>query len=269
MTTNDIVLAGDAYGTASDPRPPLVVLHGLTFDRRIWTPTIRALRALDPARRVVAFDLPGHGRSAELDDYRLPLVAERIHDAIESSDLADPILVGHSISGVIATIYAASHPSSGVVNVDQPLAVRRFAELVRSLAEQLEGPAFEQVWMRFRETWHVEQLSAAGQILVDETSRPRRDIVLGYWQDLFEQSPEALESWASEVIGQVRAADAPYLFVMGSQPDPALTSSLPGTRVDVLPESGHFPHVAHPERFADLLVETGRWTPRGQLAEVS
>ena len=268
MTMKYAGLAGDAYGAADDARPPLVLLHGLTFDRRIWGPAIAALKALEPNRRIVALDLPGHGESDELDAYRLPIVAERLHAAVEASGLSTPVFVGHSISGVIATIYAASYPVSGVVNVDQTLVVRPFAELVRSLAPQLKGSEFQQVWSRFRETWHAERLPPAGERLVDETSNPRQSVVLGYWQDLFEQSPDALESWASEVVGRVRAADVPYVFVMGSQPDGDLTSPLPLARVEVLPDSGHFPHVAHPGRLADLLVETGRWTLGRRLVEV-
>lgn len=269
MTTKYAGLAGDAYGAADDPRPPLVLLHGLTFDRRIWAPAIAALKALDPSRRIVAFDLPGHGESEALDAYRLPIVAERLHAAVEASGSSRPVFVGHSISGVIATIYAASYPVSGVVNVDQTLAVRPFAELVRSLAPQLKGSEFQQVWTRFRESWHAEKLPPAGERLVDETSNPRQNVVLGYWEDLFEQSPEALESWASDVVGRLRAANVPYLFVMGSQPDGDLTSPLPLAHVEVLPDSGHFPHVAHPGRLADLLVETERWTLRRRLVEVA
>ena len=262
MTMKYAGLAGNAYGAADDARPPLVLLHGLTVDRRIWGPAIAALKALEPNRRIVALDLPGHGESDELDAYRLPIVAERLHAAVEASGLSTPVFVGHSISGVIATIYAASYPVSGVVNVDQTLVVRPFAELVRSLAPQLKGSEFQQVWSRFRETWHAERLPPAGERLVDETSNPRQSVVLGYWQDLFEQSPDALESWASEVVGRVRAADVPYVFVMGSQPDGDLTSPLPLARVEVLPDSGHIPHVAHPGRLADLHVETAVPPPR-------
>ncbi len=177
-------------------------------------------------------------------------------------------VVGHSISGVIATIYAASYPVSGIVNVDQTLVVRPFAELVRSLAPQLKGSEFQQVWTRFRETWHAEKLPPAGERLVDETSNPRQSIVLGYWEDMFEQSPEALESWASDVVGRLRAADMPYLFVMGAEPDGDLTASLPAGARRGAAGQRPLPPRRPPGRFADLLVETGRWTPKLRLAEV-
>jgi pimeloyl-ACP methyl ester carboxylesterase len=53
-------LSGRARGHADSERPPLVLLHGLTFDRRMWDPI---LDALPDAQQAIAFDLPGHGSS--------------------------------------------------------------------------------------------------------------------------------------------------------------------------------------------------------------
>ena len=55
-------LAADDYGN-SDDRAPLVLLHGLTFDRSMWRPSLAELHSIDPGRRVLALDLPGHGAS--------------------------------------------------------------------------------------------------------------------------------------------------------------------------------------------------------------
>jgi pimeloyl-ACP methyl ester carboxylesterase len=58
-------LAGDLTG-APDRRPPLVLLHGLTFDRTMWRPALAHLAALDPGRPVLALDLPGTGHFPHL-----------------------------------------------------------------------------------------------------------------------------------------------------------------------------------------------------------
>ena len=55
-------LAVDTYGI-DDGRPPLVLLHGLTYDRTMWRPALDELRRRDADRRVVSIDLPGHGGS--------------------------------------------------------------------------------------------------------------------------------------------------------------------------------------------------------------
>lgn len=55
-------LAGDFDGVV-DLRPPLVFLHGMTFDRSTWAPVLNELDRIDPDRRILNLDLPGHGQS--------------------------------------------------------------------------------------------------------------------------------------------------------------------------------------------------------------
>src|ERR1022692_1540781 len=59
-------------------------------------------------------------------------------------------------------------------------------------------------------------------------------------------------------LDAVRAAAAPYLVVAGSHLEPDyqrwLALTLPHAAVTVWPGSGHFPHIAHPRRFADCLA---------------
>ncbi len=61
-------LAGDLTGEP-DRRPPLVLLHGLTFDRTSWHPARAELATLDPGKQVLALDLPGHGESPAWASY--------------------------------------------------------------------------------------------------------------------------------------------------------------------------------------------------------
>ena len=113
-------LAADDYGD-SDHRPPLVLLHGLTFDRSMWRPALAELHGIDPGRRVLALDLPGHGESPAWSSYDIEGVADGVHRAVDEAELESPVVVGHSIAAVIAGVYAARYPTSGVINVDQPL----------------------------------------------------------------------------------------------------------------------------------------------------
>ena len=113
-------LAGFTQGSL-DERPPLVFLHGLTFDHRMWLPTIRALEARDPGRQLLVVDLPGHGGSPMLPSSSVDDVAAAVASAVEDARLDRPVVVGHSIAAVIAAVYAARFPTRGVVDVDQEL----------------------------------------------------------------------------------------------------------------------------------------------------
>ena len=104
-------LAADVDGD-DNSRPPLVFLHGLTFDRTTWRPALDALALIEPRRRVVAFDLPGHGASPDQDSYDVDRVISTVHRAVEEASLDAPVMVGHSIGGVLATVYAARYPTA-------------------------------------------------------------------------------------------------------------------------------------------------------------
>ena len=255
-------LAGDLAG-ASDRRPPLVLLHGLTFDRTMWLPALAHLAELDPARPVLSLDLPGHGESPPWPVYGLESIADAVHRAVTEAGLSAPVLVGHSAGGVIATIYAARYPAAGVVNVDQPLQVEPFAQLIRSLAGPLRGPGFAQVWEQFEASMGIGLLPRDAQELLGSARYVRQDLVAGYWREVIDEPPGELARKTADGLAAVREAKVPYVYVGGHDPGAEYLDwqqrELPQTEVMVWPGSGHFPHLAQPERFAGVLAATSSW----------
>src|SRR5436190_14542510 len=74
---------------------PVVLLHGLLFDRTMWWPAAADLASAHCT--IVAPDLPGHGQSPPRDDYRLERIARDLARLVDSLGLhRAPILVGHA-----------------------------------------------------------------------------------------------------------------------------------------------------------------------------
>jgi len=95
-------LAYDMEGAGT----PVVFVHGLTFDRRTWRPIIDQL---DGSVTSIAIDLPAHGDSGG-EPAPLESVIEQVRRLLEELDVERPVVVGHSIAGVIATVsYARRH----------------------------------------------------------------------------------------------------------------------------------------------------------------
>lgn len=252
-------LAGRTSGVL-DGRPPLVLLHGLSFDRRMWDPALDALLEMDPARQVLSLDLPGHGDSDSAPDYDIESVVGIVRGAVEEAGLVEPVMVGHSLSAIVATVYATRHPVRGVVNVDQSLQTAGFTALVQSLADRLRGPDFMNVWQMFAAGFHTELLPEAAQQLLLSSSRPTRELVTGYWREVLDASPAGMEARFESVLAVLREKSVPYLVVAGEEPEPSykgwLTRLLPQARFVVLEGSGHFPQLAHPVEFAGTLAAT-------------
>lgn len=253
-------LAGDLTGR-DDGRPPLVLVHGLTFDRTTWRPALEALERLDGGRRVLSLDLPGHGGSPPSDSYRMEETVARVYAAVAEVGLVAPVVIGHSLGAVVATIYATEHPVTGVVNVDQTLQVEPFASQAQTVASLLAGPAFHEVWARYWASMEIDLLPPEGQRVVRAASRPRAELVRGYWADVIER-PDEVSAWAERGRLTLRERRTPYEVLFG-RPSEAergwFERELPHAVVTELPGSGHFPQLAHPERVAERLRATAGW----------
>jgi pimeloyl-ACP methyl ester carboxylesterase len=86
--------------------PPLVLLHGLASNARIWD----GVASASPSRpRVVALDLRGHGESEQPDGgYDFPTVARDVEIAMEALGVRRPVLAGHSWGANVALQVASS-----------------------------------------------------------------------------------------------------------------------------------------------------------------
>ena len=96
---------GETGGTAR----PVVLLHGFDGRAAVWEALQRRLAT--PQQRVLAFDLPGYGRSRDYPGFGPPKVAARAVIAeLEARGIASAHLVGHSMGGAIACLVSLFAP---------------------------------------------------------------------------------------------------------------------------------------------------------------
>lgn len=89
--------------------PPVILIHGFGSSLHTWNDWAKVLEA---DRRVIRFDLPGHGlspadRTGDYSDARVVTVILALMDRL---GLRQADLVGNSIGGRIAFTFAAAHP---------------------------------------------------------------------------------------------------------------------------------------------------------------
>lgn len=87
---------------------PIILLHGGLGSGEMFGPV---LPALAERHQVIAVDLQGHGRTADIDrplDVRL--MADDVAALIDHLQLDRPDLVGYSLGGGVATLTAAKYP---------------------------------------------------------------------------------------------------------------------------------------------------------------
>jgi pimeloyl-ACP methyl ester carboxylesterase len=110
------------YLVWGDPgKPPLVLVHGGAAHAMWWS-----ILAPELSRQyyVIAPDLSGHGDSGRREIYPLELWAEEVMAVSDNATcIGPPVLVGHSMGGLVSIVAAALHGDRlvGAVIADSPV----------------------------------------------------------------------------------------------------------------------------------------------------
>jgi pimeloyl-ACP methyl ester carboxylesterase len=244
--------------------PPSVILHGL-FGTATNFASIQ--RRLAVGRRVIAFDLRNHGRSAHDPAMTYAIMAEDIVATMRAHDLERAAIVGHSMGGKTAMALALRHPEhvdrllvADIAPVAYPpryraimdamLALPLRPELTRSAADAALAEAVPDAAVRQFLLSNLRFGAApAWRIGVAEISA----------------ALPAIEGW-----DEAGVYDGPTLVLRGERSDyirlehRALFRHLfPAARFASLREAGHWLHADAPDAFVATL---DAFLPRGTLA---
>jgi pimeloyl-ACP methyl ester carboxylesterase len=248
----------------------LLLVHGITGSSAQWEDVIPLL-AEDFT--VVAPDLLGHGESAKpRGDYSMGAYAVSIRDLLIALGHRRASVVGHSLGGGVAMQFAYEYPvfcerlvlvSSGGLGREVHLLLRAAtlpgAELVLPALAALRldavGLALGSLLKRLglRAAVDLAEMAKGYASLSDAEARQAFLLTLR----------ASLDYGGQRVSGTDRlylAALIPTLIVWGRN-DPLIPAThgeeaqraMPGSRLEIFDNTGHFPHLSDPIRFARLL----------------
>lgn len=86
---------------------PLILLHGIFGSSDNW---LTQARMLSTEFRTYALDLRNHGQSPHDEVFDYPVMAADVLEFIETNNIVDPVLIGHSMGGKVAMNFAVAYP---------------------------------------------------------------------------------------------------------------------------------------------------------------
>ena len=89
--------------------PAILFLHGIGGSAAYWR---GQLAHFGRTHRALAWDAPGYGGSAPLGEASIPALAEALLAFMAQTGLASPVLVGHSIGGMVVQEALAIQPDA-------------------------------------------------------------------------------------------------------------------------------------------------------------
>ena len=272
-----------AFRAAGDG-PVVVLLHGMAGSSMAWRPVMQALAT---RFTVIAPDLLGHGASAKPEgEYSLGTHANLIRDLLVALGHEHVTLVGQSFGGGVAMQMAYQFPDrcERLVLVSSGGLGREVSGLLRALtlpgSDTVLGvacaPSLRAVVRRLTHWGHRVGLRAD----------PMLDEILRCWASLgHRDTRRAFLGTLRSVIdaGGQSICAADKLYLTGSLPTlivwggrdglipvshgHAAHAAIPGSRLVVFGDAGHFPHCEAPARFASALIDFIDSTTPAHLAE--
>ena len=168
--------------------------------------------------------------------------------------IGEPVIVGHSISSGIASIYAASYPVRGLVNVEGTVDIRPMAELVRRLEPVLRSDRFADAFAPFQQSMGFEHVPEPLRTQELESQDIRQEVVLGYWEQLFRQDPRELQREIDADMASIELrASACSDTSLSAGERSYLQEHVSDVQIEEWPDRGHLVHLAEPDRFAARL----------------
>ena len=116
---------------------PVVLLHGLTSDGQTWD---EVAAGLADRARIIVVDQRGHGASPWPGEYGFALMRDDLLHTLAELDVLDrrPVLVGHSMGGVVAYLAAQARPDAfAALVLEDPVPP---VPLPRAVDERPDGP---------------------------------------------------------------------------------------------------------------------------------
>jgi pimeloyl-ACP methyl ester carboxylesterase len=265
------VFAGKVHVVEAGPQhaSTVVLLHGIgDIGANDWN---RLIPELAKSHRVLAFDLPGFGRSSRKNERYTPdayvrfvkwLVGERGVDSF--------YLVGHSMGATLAILYASTYPED----------VKKL--VVADAAGILEHHSLIDFWVSERSLSLKRMSRRSGNVLgwannllleIGDKERLHSCIETKAAREKYlDGSPKKIAGTAFILRNfglAIDSIESPTLIIWGQEDTIApirvakiLSNSIQGARLEVIEGVGHIPMVERPVLFNDMVLDFLRAEPQ-------
>lgn len=232
--------------------PKVLLIHGIGSSSGDFNPVISAMGDFC---RPVTIDLRGHGASGKpASGYHYSDYIRDLDAVLAELGMTDPIILGHSLGGIITLMWAAMNPTTprALIIEDSPL---RSGD---DFKDAFEG------WLQLNalphevaKAWYADKNPHWPDAVLDQRSFDMVNTARAAIEELQESS---LSNEGLDTFAELGAIAAPLLFLQGDSeaggmvdPDDLATlqESLPQIQIEQFPGAGHTIHRSHPNEWLE------------------
>jgi pimeloyl-ACP methyl ester carboxylesterase len=229
----------------------LVFVHGWTCNSNFWS---RQVPAFANRTRVIAVDLPGHGKSDKPKiDYTMDLFARAVDVVLKDAGVERAVLVGHSMGTPVIREFYRKYPGKtlALVIVDGPLRAFGDKKTMEPLLAPLRGPDYKE------QAGKIIEMMFFGQ---NTTAELRNEIKNSMLETPQSVALSAMDGMIDETIWKQDKINVPVLAIMAKSPlypadnEQFYRSIAPNMDYQSWDGVGHFLMMEKPKEFNDALV---------------
>ena len=267
-----------AYVDMGEGPQTLVLIHGLGSYMPAWSNNLAPLAA---DARVIALDLPGYGRSDKPNaPYSMRYFVAKVRGLLETLEVENPVLVGHSMGGQIALTYALMYPDEvHALVLASPAGLETFDDGEAKWLAQAVTPEFtclasnEAIYSRHVGNFHA--MPKAAEFMVED--RVAMKSASEFPQYCLAVSRSVAGMLDGPVHDRLPTLSVPTLVTFGKNdnliPNPFLhggstqrlvereAKRIPGAEVVVLPKAGHMAHFERANAWNTAVLQFVRALP--------
>jgi len=231
--------------------PYLLLLHGFTLSSEEWT---EFFDDFSPNYTIIAFDLPGHGKSDRPDgSFSYNKWAELILKALDMLNIQSVKAIGHSAGAITLLHMAIMQPDA----LESMILIDGAHRGSKESKEELMADGFEKADSELQKYYlkiHHNDMDRISAIFEDI-----RDMAARYPVSSKEAEP---------ILSKIKKVSIPVFLIWGDHdfhfPMDIVTElylALPNSRLWVIPDQGHVPiwsFMGGDEQAADLFVEMAK-----------
>ena len=228
-------------------RPPVILIHGAGGTHLSWPAEIRRL----PNQRILAVDLPGHGKSTGLGKQSIQDYTRSLLDFMDALKLPRAVLVGHSMGGAIALDTALRFPDR-VVGLGL-IATNARLRVAQSILDFLAHPTGSRQAIQAIVDWsHGPQASESLKLISSRQLMNTRPTVL---------AGDMVACNEFNLIRFLPDIEKPTLIVCGTEDrmtplrfSQAMAVQIPNAALQTVENAGHMVMLEEPRRVAGILT---------------
>lgn len=236
---------------------PFVILHGLFGSSDNWQTHAKKIAEY---YRVIIVDLRNHGHSPWSEDFSYPIMMEDVKELFDDLKLENVILMGHSMGGKVAMLFAQTYPKYLDKMIVVDMGVKEYPMHHDHILDGIKTLDLTQIKSRSE----AEQLLS---VYIESNGVKQFLLKNLYWikkgQLAWRMNVRVLDEKMNIILGALEFKESfvPTLFIHGAlssyileEDIPQIEQQFPDSEFRKIENAGHWVHSEAPEDFLETTL---------------